>query len=285
MTATSPITKVAIWGMGRVGTGFALALNNLPVSLYLFSTSKESRESATRMGLEVEASQDAWTERAKNADIVSFAWSDDAIPTAMRLCDFQPNTDQLVLHFSGLLNANAFGETKALKASLHPLAACSTPLVAQQVFRSGPLVVEGSTASIARLKPLTQSLGADVYYLNEGQKAHYHAGAVLGSNALIGLLHAALQEWDKAGLENAEPLMLSLARSALGAASDLGLRDGLTGPLKRADLGSLEQHLSTLGAERLTLYKLLSRQLIEVLGDSHFEPEMLTELQELLKKT
>ena len=284
MGSPSPITRIAIWGLGRVGTGFALALSKLPISLYLFSTSATSRERASNLGLEVEASQDAWSQNAKEADIIAFAWSDDAISEALNACTFEPSSTQLLLHFSGLLNADDLGTTTALKASLHPLAACPTPHAAETVFKNGPLVLEGSVDALARLKSLTESLGADIYYLREGQKAHYHAGAVLGSNALIGLLHAALQEWNSAGLHNSEQLILSLAQSAIDGAHALGLRDGLTGPLKRADQGSLEKHLSALKTDRLSLYKILNRELIQLLGEEHFEPKTVAKLQELLKE-
>ena len=284
MGSPSPISRIAIWGLGRVGTGFALALSDLPISLYLFSTSEASRERASNLGLEVEASQDSWAQKAQEADIIAFAWSDDAISKAIRTCTFEPRSTQLLVHFSGLLNADDLGETAALKASLHPLAACPTPRAAEMVFKNGPLVLEGSKDALARLEPLTQSLGADIHYLREGQKAPYHAGAVLGSNALIGLLHAALEEWNRAGLHNGEQLILSLAQSALDGAQTHGLRDGLTGPLKRADQGSIEKHLNTLESDRLSLYKILNRELIQLLGEGHFNQKTILKLQELLKE-
>ena len=152
MGSPSPISRIAIWGLGRVGTGFALALSELPISLYLFSTSEASRERASNLGLEVEASQDSWSQKAQEADIIAFAWSDDAISKALHTCTFEPSSTQLLVHFSGLLNADDFGETAALKASLHPLAACPTPRAAEMVFKNGPLVLEGSTDALARLR-------------------------------------------------------------------------------------------------------------------------------------
>ena len=108
---------------------------------------------------------------------------------------------------------------------------------------------------------------------------------MLGSNALIGLLHAALDEWNKAGLHNGEQLILSLAQSALDGAHTHGLRDGLTGPLKRADQGSLEKHLDTLESDRLSLYKILNRENSSNswARDTSIQKTIL-KLQELLKE-
>lgn len=235
------------------------------------------------MGLSVLTSLEEWASQAARADLIALAWSDDAIENARTSLPFSPSADQTVIHFSGLLNAKALGISDAELGSIHPLAACATPENAKEVFRRGPLVLEGSPRAVETLENLAKTLGAQTSLLSEGQKTRYHAGAVLASNALVGLLHTALKEWQASGLEDAQQLLLSLSQSALSAVSETDLQRGLTGPLKRGDIGSIRLHLEALDGRAETIYRLLHLKLIELLGDQHFDETLRNELETLLK--
>lgn len=285
MTATSRIKSVAIWGLGNVGTGFALALKPLPISLYLYSSSKQSRDNARSFGLDVLDSLEEWNLNAiGHADLIALGWSDDALPDAQprHLDALRP--DQTLIHFSGALNAAELGQGPAETASLHPLAACPSPQRAARTFAEGPLVLEGTDEACDRLRPFLRALGSSVHHLNQGQKTAYHAGAVLASNALVGLLHAAQSQWEKAGLlDTQETLLVSLANSALEAVRERGLGGGLTGPLKRGDIGTINRHLATLDAPTRELYQNLSQELMKLLGKNHFETKVYEALNEILR--
>ena len=283
MDQHTEISNVAIWGLGRVGTGFALALKSLPISLHLYSSSEVSRQRAAELGLSVEASIDEWKTKAQTSQVVALGWSDDALMGALSTLAIPLTSQQTVVHFSGLLNGANLGTSVASLGSVHPLAACPNPHTAEEVFKRGPLVLEGSEQACKILEKLTSALGARSFHLNEGQKTKYHAGAVLASNALVGLLHLARKEWEQAGLANANELLVSLSQSALNAVAEQGLKDGLTGPLKRSDLGSLEHHLSVLDHDPSLIYKALHRQLIDLLGKDFFDTDVKEALETLLK--
>lgn len=283
MEQHTEISDVAIWGLGRVGTGFALALSSLPISLHLYSSTELSRARATKLGLTVESSIDDWNAKAQSAQIVALGWSDDALNDALSTLALPLNSEQTVIHFSGLLNGANLGRSSAHLGSLHPLAACPNPKAARDVFKHGPLVLEGSEPARKVMERLTNQLGAKSFQLQEGQKSKYHAGAVLASNTLVGLLHLARHQWEQAGLEQADELLVSLSRSALNAVASQGLKDGLTGPLKRGDLGSLESHLAVLDDEATIIYKGLHRQLVKLLGRESFEENVQEALDKLLK--
>ena len=152
-------SEIAIWGLGRVGTGFALALKHLPISLHLYSSSETSRDRANALGLRVEASLQAWQSKAKNAEFIALGWSDDALHQGAAELGNILSAKQTLIHFSGLLNAAVLGATPANLGSIHPLAACPTPESAAKVFNQGPLVLEGSRNKSAN-KP-SRHRGAD----------------------------------------------------------------------------------------------------------------------------
>jgi len=275
-------SEVAIWGLGRVGTGFALALKDLPISLHLYSSSETSRDRTSALGLRVEPSLEAWQNKAKNAEVIALGWSDDALHQgASKLGDIL-TAKQTLIHFSGLLNAAVLGSTPAELGSVHPLAACPTPESAVNVFKQGPLVLEGAHSAQIRMRQLVDRLGAKSFEVKEGQKATYHAGAVLASNALVGLLHLASKEWKQAGLEQADELLVSLSESAIRAVAEKGLIDGLTGPLKRGDIGSLERHLAVLSDDTSVTYKALHRALMDLIGEDLENAETRDRLKALL---
>jgi len=279
----NPPSEIAIWGLGRVGTGFALALKPLPTSLHLYSSSETSRERARALGLRVEPSLEAWQNKAKNAELIAFGWSDDALPQSASKLDIPLSAEQTLVHFSGLLDAAVLGETPAQLGSIHPLAACPDPESAANVFKAGPLVLEGSQKAQKCMKRLSEKLGARSFELKEGQKSRYHAGAVLASNALVGLLHLAGKEWREAGLKGTDELLVSLSQSAIRAVAENGPRNGLTGPLKRGDIGSVEKHLAVLSDEASIVYKALHRELLDLVGKDLESTKIRDRLSTLLK--
>ena len=90
-----------------------------------------------------------------------------------------------------------------------------------------------------------KALGAQVQWVAEEQRAHYHAGLVHGANHLTTLLAQALAVLREAGV--ADPA--ATLRPLLTATLDNTLRSGhhaLTGPIARGDVDTVAAHLAVL---------------------------------------
>jgi predicted short-subunit dehydrogenase-like oxidoreductase (DUF2520 family) len=111
---------------------------------------------------------------------------------------------------------------------------------------------------------MAAALGGHVLLIPPGGKAVYHAALVLVSNYTVTLYALALRLL--VGLE-ADPAAAAQALNTLLAATTaniaaLGVPDALTGPLVRADQGTIAAHLDALArtdADAAQVYRLLAR--------------------------
>ncbi len=76
-----------------------------------------------------------------------------------------------------------------------------------------------------------------------------------------------------------QPLFLGNAKKI----ADLSAAAALTGPVERADAGTVEKHLQALEGETKEIYRLLSRQLIKIAKRKNLDRDYES-LQEVLQK-
>ena len=110
------------------------------------------------------------------------------------------------------------------------------------------------------LAEMAGAIGAHAVRLAPGSKAAYHAAAVLAAGGLVALLDAIAELGRVAGLDEAGSLAIygPLIEGTLGNARALGIREALTGPMTRGDIGTLETHLKALAVHApdvLPLYR------------------------------
>ena len=104
-------------------------------------------------------------------------------------------------------------------------------------------------------------MGGDPVWVEEGNRALYHAALAHGSNHLIALVTQTLDLLRSAGVEQPARLIAPL----LSASLDNALRYGdqsLTGPVARGDAGTVAAHVRELAAvspEARTAYVALAR--------------------------
>ncbi|MDP2496529.1 MAG: DUF2520 domain-containing protein [Candidatus Palauibacterales bacterium] len=146
-------------------------------------------------------------------------------------------------------------------ASFHPLCAVARPEA--DAFRGVTFGVEGEGEAAELAEELASTIGRRALRVRPGEKARYHAGAVLASNLLVACLGAGLGQVREAsgGAASADDL-LPLARSALDQVERHGPAAGLTGPVVRGDLETVRSHLEALDPAARSLYASLTEELL-----------------------
>jgi predicted short-subunit dehydrogenase-like oxidoreductase (DUF2520 family) len=204
--------------------------------------------------------------RSREADIVIVATPDADIERVARLavsCEAS-HEHQVWLHLAGARDESALD---ALKGHVQGTAACH-PACAFPHGRISPIPkgtcfgLTGDEAALRVARGLVAALDGVPVEVPAESRARYHAAAVMASNLVVALLFAAKDVLHGLGVEanDAERLVLALGQSALERVAELGLREGLSGPVSRGDAQTIETHLDSLGQEGArALYLELSR--------------------------
>jgi predicted short-subunit dehydrogenase-like oxidoreductase (DUF2520 family) len=136
--------------------------------------------------------------------------------------------------------------------------------------------VDASTTSLRRrLAGLARALGAKPKHVDDSRRARYHAAAVFASNYVDVVLAKAVELLQEAGWSEREAVegVVPLAEGVLANVRDRGPVRALTGPVRRGDVNTLEQHLAALdGAPVADLYRMLGLIALEIAKEAGLEP-------------
>jgi predicted short-subunit dehydrogenase-like oxidoreductase (DUF2520 family) len=272
--------QVVIVGYGRLGAALAFRLKaaGWPVAVL-----PRSAESVRRAGLSGQRLADH--DDLAGAQLCLLAVPDAQVASAALAVvdDLGPKT--ALLHLAGALDLSVFTSQEALAkrplGSFHPLVAVSD---AKDTLEGHAVALASSErALMPLLYRMALALRLTPLEVPEARRAAYHAGAVLSAGLLVALLDAAVAALEEAGIprEAALGALRPLSESALSGVAQRGLNDGLTGPIARGDLATIERHLAALPAELGALYRQLSRRAL-ALTKSRLPVETVRALERLL---
>jgi predicted short-subunit dehydrogenase-like oxidoreductase (DUF2520 family) len=102
-----------------------------------------------------------------------------------------------------------------------------------------------------------------------GDKALYHAAAVIACNYTVTLMKMATDLWKTFGVstEEATKALLPLLRGTINNIENVGLPNCLTGPIARGDIGTVLKHLDAMeekAPEIVETYRDLGLQTIPI---------------------
>lgn len=100
--------------------------------------------------------------------------------------------------------------------------------------------------------------------LDSADKVKYHAAAVLASNAVVGLFYSAQQLLSECGFaeEESRKLLAPLITENVSSIVKNGCAKALTGPVERADVQTVKNHLAALqGSDEEAVYRSISKKL------------------------
>jgi len=232
-SATVNVVQLHIVGAGRAGRSLAGALvaRGWPKPL-LFTRS----DGCSRVGVD--------------ADMVVIATPDDVIGQVAAAI---PATAAVVVHLSGSRGLDELSGHQRVGA-LHPL-------VSMPDVETGAQRLVGAwfaTAGDAAVENIVSALGGRSFAIADGDRARYHAAAVIASNHLVAVLGHAQRVAESVDV----PLeaFLDLAEGSMAAVRSLGAEAALTGPVARGDEATIQRHLDVLNDDELPAYEALANE-------------------------
>jgi predicted short-subunit dehydrogenase-like oxidoreductase (DUF2520 family) len=243
------LPSIGIVGAGAVGTALGLALHRAGWTITAVASRDPGRRERFRELVPGARTFGEATALLDEVELVILSVPDDALgPLAAELRMY---SGQAMIHTSGALGAEVLEAAMAAGTQIgafHPLVAFADIERSVEALKGATVAIEGDDQLLELLARMAQAIGAIPVRLRPGTKAAYHAAAVLAAGGFVALLDAIAELGRVAGLD--EPASLAvygrLAEQTLGNARELGIRDALTGPMTRGDVGTLSRHLATL---------------------------------------
>lgn len=228
--------QVNVIGTGNVASHLMNALNNSDV---ISATQLNSRDLTT----------------IPNAAISIIAVSDDAIESVSSQLKTR---NELVVHTSGTVSIDAIQTQR--KGVFYPLQSFTK---GKQVdFNSIPLCLETASKSDNELlEKLAYSIGKKVYSINSNQRKKLHLAAVFVNNFTNHMYQIGKDICDQYQVPFGilQPLIEETARKV----KDLTPKDAQTGPAKRNDSMTIQNHLEQLNLQQQEIYKLITKSIQE----------------------
>lgn len=283
-------TRVALIGPGKVGCAVSQRLQRAGYQITSVVSRDLSRaQEACRF---IGAADNAATVEltaAATAEIILLAVPDDQLVCRADQLQTVTNlsSEQTLIHFSGLHRAEMMRTCDAgpQLLSIHPLLPFADRQLAAQALIACPCAIEGDPASATLGNQLVIALGGIPFLIDSDKKALYHAAACIASNFLVTLLGTARDLLISCGIAEQQiiPLLLPLVQASLDNVEKLGPEAGLTGPIVRGDVGTVQQHLmalETAAPQLLPLYRLLGEKTVSLAEASgRLQPEQADRLR------
>ncbi|MFN2399679.1 MAG: DUF2520 domain-containing protein [Gemmatimonadaceae bacterium] len=276
--------RIFVLGAGRAGLGLARAFRECGVDV---AGVHGRRNSGGVDGVTTGLIGDA----VGLATVVLVTVRDGELDAALRELALSPvASSAVVLHASGSIDPPALDALRGLghpAGTFHPLVPLSDPDRAATILRGSWIGLDGDPEARARGRVLADCLGAHTLDIPHGQKARYHAAAVIASNFPAVLLTLGEKLLLEAGLP---PRVARAALLPLFAVAADNLRESagsiaITGPIVRGDVDTVRRNIEALAArsEALDVYKAMSRAVVELVGNGGTDPGALDQIRSLLR--
>ncbi|QPK81037.1 DUF2520 domain-containing protein [Schaalia sp. ZJ405] len=266
---------IGIIGMGHVGPIIGSALRAAGHTIVAVSASSErSRERADAIlpGVPIEEVPSV----IEHSEVVILAVPDDQIaPLVSGLAEMGAwRTGHIVIHLSGAHGVSILqpaADRGAIPLAIHPAMTFSGWSADVQRLVGTPFAVTAAAPFLPIAQALVVEMGGEPVVVPESQRTLYHAGLAFGANFLGTLVVQTLRILEQAGIDDPRQYVRPLLTAALDRALTEGL-SGVSGPVVRADAGTIARHMRALAADpALTrehdTYDYMTRTLTHMLGD------------------
>ena len=284
--------KIGFIGAGIVGTALAVRLKRQGYDIT--AVTSRSLSSARRLN---EMTGDVVVyntpqEVADHTDLVFITTTDDAIQLIVDAVRWHQG--KYVVHCSGADSLDVLEPARMVGAqvgSFHPLQTFASIQKAIDNLSGSTFALEAEGALLEQLKELALSLEGRWIKLDAGDKAAYHAAAVITSNYLVTLVKLATDLWGSFGIpvDQAIQALLPLLKGTLNNIENLSVPNALTGPIARGDIGTVQIHLNTLKETApaiIPVYCQLGLQTVPVaLAKGKINENQAKELEDILHQT
>ena len=241
--------RIGVIGAGTVGTSLAVRLNRKGYSIT--AVYSRSKSSSLRFVQSVGSGQifDSPQSLADNTDFIFITTPDDSIPVIAN--EIKWHEGQYVVHCSGADSLDVLEPARiagSLVGSFHPLQTFAGIQKAIDNLPGSTFALEAEGTLLDILKDMASALEGHWIKLGSGDKAAYHASAVMCSNYMVTLVKLATDLWDSFGIsrEQAIQALVPLLKGTINNIENLSVPNALTGPIARGDVGTVQIHLDTL---------------------------------------
>ncbi len=257
--------KIGLIGCGRVGLTIAYFLKRKVLLYGVFDKDKEALKKAVKT-LQIKRNPE-YVDLIKNSNVLLFATPDDEIINAYNKAEKYITETKYLFHFSGVLPAEIFPPKKKIyRASVHPFASFPKVVIPPRRNRY-ILFIQGDKKSIKVAHTVFPKQNFTIRKIDKRQKTLYHLLGVFSSNFVVSLsevIHIIIKKlgWKKTEFEK---VVVPMMFDSLNNVKQYGVKRGLSGPIIRGDVKTIEKHLETLkkNPELLHIYRALSYLLIK----------------------
>jgi predicted short-subunit dehydrogenase-like oxidoreductase (DUF2520 family) len=286
----SRVLKLGFIGTGTIGSALALTLHSRGYPVV--AVSSRYHASARKLAQAINGCS-AVTDNQEVADTTEFVFittPDDVIaPVASQTKWHQ---GQYVVHCSGADTTDILEPARKAGTYVgvfHPLQTFAGAREALENMPGSTFTLEAEEPLLGILQDMANALGGHWIELKAGDKAAYHAAAVIACNYLVTLVKMATDLWQTFGIsrEKATRALLPLIRGTVHNIETIGIPRCLTGPIARGDSGTIKKHLEALekvSPDMLTTYKELGLRTIPIaLAKGRINEQQAEELKTILE--
>jgi len=255
--------RIFILGAGRVGRGLSSALVASGVDIAgLHGRRSEPGITAGSLPATVDT-----------ADAIIVTVRDAQLDGALRELINAVTARRVVLHASGSASPPALDALRGrghAAGTFHPLIPIAEPAHAAARLRGAWIGIDGDPAALEMSRLIAARIGASTLEIPAGEKARYHAAAVLASNFPAVLASIAGELMGDAGIApgDARAAVMALLRASVANLHDGAPAAVLTGPIVRGDVATVRAHLAALrdNDEITAVYRALSVAAVRLLA-------------------
>lgn len=260
--------RIAVIGLGRVGTTLAVALHRAGYDLAAIFARHTPRAADLAPALPGAAVATTAQHAADAADLVLLTVSDDAIAPVCASLRWRPG--QMAVHCSGAREVEALAAARTAGAQVgvfHPLQMFATPGAALATLPGCVVTVDADEGLAGILDEMARRLSCRPLRLTGADRALYHASAYYVGPFLLALMREAAAIWATFGRTERDALdaLTPLLRGTVAAALEGGVAQGMGGCVARGDTGTVVRHLAALDAfspDAAALYRQLALRTI-----------------------
>ena len=234
-------SSVRIVGAGRAGGSFALALGRRGWHVDVLGRGGDPSAAASQV--------DQVLQCVPDGAIAEVAGS------------IEPVEGTVVAHCAGSLGLDAL-DGHPRRAVVHPLVSLPSSEVGAERLDGAWFGISGDPFAAE----LVAVLGGRAVEVADGDRAAYHAAAVVASNHLVALLGQV--ERIAAGIDVPLEAFLALSAGSLDNVAALGPAAALTGPVARGDWSTVQRHLDALDPSERETYLAMARAAARLAGRS-----------------
>lgn len=253
--------KVLLIGAGNLGG------NLLPVLLKKFDSVKiinrnklgnKELKKIYKLNIETNYNKDD----LNNSDVIILCIQDRYIDSVFKkIINSGINLkDKYFIHFSGSLSSEIFNSSKVNKSnviSAHPIQSfAGWKGNGDLLFRNITMGIDGGENAFALIKYIFREYKIKYLKINPKDKTLYHIASVIASNFLVTQFHLIQKVIKKIGLKqiNSFDIFEQIILTTLGNIKNKGIKDSLTGPVKRGEMQTIKNHKKELKKKLPAIY-------------------------------